>query len=121
MTPEEDWNYFAPSHDMHTAAAGVGALRMALLFGTGAIVLAMLIVPLAEQRSTQETADSLGLSEENVRVRLHRSRAALREQLHTTLGDCLPDAFAFEGSRCNRIVAKVLSTLTVQHGAPERT
>jgi RNA polymerase sigma-70 factor (ECF subfamily) len=81
----------------------------------------VLVLRDVEQRSTQETADSLGLSEENVRVRLHRSRAALREQLHTTLGDCLPDAFAFEGSRCYRIVAKVLSTLTVQHGAPERT
>jgi RNA polymerase sigma-70 factor (ECF subfamily) len=65
-----------------------------------------------EQRSTQETAESLGLSEENVRVRLHRSRAALRALVQRDLDGALRELFAFDGARCNRLVRAVLATLT---------
>ncbi len=40
-----------------------------------------------EQFSTRETAELLGISESNVKVRLLRARLQLRERLTTTLGD----------------------------------
>jgi RNA polymerase sigma-70 factor (ECF subfamily) len=65
-----------------------------------------------EQLSTAQAAESLGVSEENVRVRLHRSRAALRESLlHEEFQGAMGDAFAFDGQRCNRMVTAVLSRL----------
>jgi RNA polymerase sigma-70 factor (ECF subfamily) len=40
-----------------------------------------------EGLSVKETAEALGLSEANVKVRLLRARLQLREQLTRTLGD----------------------------------
>jgi len=51
MYPEDDWNDFAPSRDTHPVLGGLGSLRIALLFGSGAIALALLIVPFVEQRT----------------------------------------------------------------------
>jgi RNA polymerase sigma-70 factor (ECF subfamily) len=64
-----------------------------------------------ENLSTSETAGCLELSEEAVKVRLHRARAMLRDGLLRQLDRSLPDAFPFLGARCDRIVAAVLSEL----------
>lgn len=56
--------------------------------------------------SVRETSELLGLTEENVRVRTHRARAALRDVLSA---DITPDAaFAFDGVRCDRMVSAVM-------------
>jgi RNA polymerase sigma-70 factor (ECF subfamily) len=70
----------------------------------------VLILRQVEGLSGEETAASLGLSEEAVRVRLHRARAMLREQL-PGVDPAAPDPkpFGFAGERCNRIVERVLS------------
>jgi RNA polymerase sigma-70 factor (ECF subfamily) len=70
-----------------------------------------------EQLSTAETAEALDLSEENVKVRLHRARHALREILAEEIGQSAPQAFAFLAPRCDRVVHAVLSTI----GASPRT
>lgn len=72
----------------------------------------VLVLRDVEQRSTTETAESLGVSEENVRVRLHRSRAALRALIQEDIGDAMTDMFAFDGERCNRMTAGVLARLS---------
>lgn len=56
MTPEDDWNYFAPARDVQPLIGGLGSLRIALLFGSGAIALALLIVPFVEQRARIDLA-----------------------------------------------------------------
>jgi RNA polymerase sigma-70 factor (ECF subfamily) len=61
-----------------------------------------------EQLSTSETAECLGLSEEAVKTRLHRSRALLRRDLEKHLGPAITETYAFLGARCDRIVARVL-------------
>jgi len=61
-----------------------------------------------EQLSTQETADVLELSEEAVKVRLHRARGMLREALFNKVDRSLGGTFAFLGARCDRIVANVM-------------
>jgi RNA polymerase sigma-70 factor (ECF subfamily) len=64
-----------------------------------------------EQLSTQETADVLELSEEAVKVRLHRARGMLREALFAKVDRSLGGTFAFLGERCDRIVANVMARL----------
>ncbi len=64
-----------------------------------------------EQLSTTETADCLGLSEEAVKTRLHRSRALLRRDLVNRIGPAIAEAYAFLGVRCDRTVARVLQRI----------
>lgn len=65
-----------------------------------------------EQMSTIETATALDLSEENVKVRLHRARAMVRKELFARAGAEAPSAFGFMGVRCDRVVARVLQQIT---------
>jgi RNA polymerase sigma-70 factor, ECF subfamily len=64
-----------------------------------------------EQLSTAETADCLGLSEEAVKTRLHRSRALLRHDLEARAGRAIAASFAFMGDRCDRTVAAVMARI----------
>ncbi len=64
-----------------------------------------------QELNTAETAACLGLSEEAVRVRLHRGKALLREAMTARLEAGAPSAFAFLGARCDHIVATVLERL----------
>jgi RNA polymerase sigma-70 factor (ECF subfamily) len=64
-----------------------------------------------EELSTAEAAESLEISEENVKVRLHRARALLRRELYARAGSSRADAFAFMGIRCDRVVKNVFARL----------
>lgn len=64
-----------------------------------------------EQLSTTETASALDLSEENVKVRLHRARAMVRKNLFAQAGSEAPRAFGFMGERCDRVVARVMERI----------
>ena len=65
-----------------------------------------------EGLSTAETAECLGISEDNVKTRLHRARALLRDDLFERTGAATSGAFQFHLSRCNRVVAGVLEKIT---------
>lgn len=64
-----------------------------------------------EQLSTAEAAEVLGVTEETVRIRLHRGRRALREALAAEVGKGVTHAFQFLAPRCNRVVAAVMAAL----------
>ena len=64
-----------------------------------------------EELDTRETAACLELSEEAVRVRLHRARRTLREWLYERADALVGEAFSFAGERCDRIVAFVLDRI----------
>lgn len=64
-----------------------------------------------EELPTAETAACLGLSDEAVRVRLHRARHQLRESLAGALGAAAADAYHFAGERCDRLVLAVLDAI----------
>jgi len=61
--------------------------------------------------STAEAAEVLGVSEDVVKVRLHRARLALRDRLYERVGPASRGAFAFLGPRCDRMVAAVLGSI----------
>jgi len=64
-----------------------------------------------EELTTSETAAALDLSEENVKVRLHRGHAMLRGWLFARVGAEAKNAFPFMGVRCDRVVRGVFPRL----------
>jgi RNA polymerase sigma-70 factor (ECF subfamily) len=67
-----------------------------------------------EGLSTSEAAEALDVSEDVVKARLSRGRAALRRVLLDRTGAAAPDAFRFYRPRCDRVVAKVLARISGQ-------
>lgn len=64
-----------------------------------------------EEMSTSEVASVLGLTEENVKIRLFRARAMTRKRLFAMTGAASARAFEFGAARCDRIVAAVLQRI----------
>ena len=64
-----------------------------------------------EGLSTLDVAQCLGVSEDVVKTRLSRARAALRRVLLERTGATAPDAFRFYRPRCDRVVAQVLTRI----------
>ena len=65
-----------------------------------------------EGMSTEETATCLSLTPENVKVRLHRARTALRRKLYDAVGASTARCFEFHAVRCDRIVSGVFQRLS---------
>lgn len=64
-----------------------------------------------EELSTSETAAALDLTEDNVKIRLHRGRAMARTWLLNHVGEQAKNAFPFMGVRCDRVVQRVFARL----------
>jgi RNA polymerase sigma-70 factor, ECF subfamily len=64
-----------------------------------------------EGLSTADVAEALQVSEDVVKTRLSRGRAALRRVLLERTHATAPDAFRFYRPRCDRIVAHVLARI----------
>jgi RNA polymerase sigma-70 factor (ECF subfamily) len=64
-----------------------------------------------EGLNTAEVAECLGVSEDVVKTRLSRARAALRRDLYERAGLAAPSAFTFQRPRCDRIVAAVMERI----------
>ena len=67
-----------------------------------------------EELSVEETAAVLEIPEATVRTRFFRARSLLREALAQKMDLACEDAFSFDGARCDRIVASVLSRIRGQ-------
>jgi RNA polymerase sigma-70 factor (ECF subfamily) len=66
-----------------------------------------------EGMSTEEAAQCLSLTQENVKVRLHRAHAKLRKQLYAAVGATTARCFQFRAFRCDRVVSGVFKSLGV--------
>jgi RNA polymerase sigma-70 factor (ECF subfamily) len=58
-----------------------------------------------------ETAAALDISVENVKTRLHRGRAMLRQRLERRAGMIDPHVFPIHAARCDRVVAAVFQKI----------
>lgn len=65
-----------------------------------------------EQMSIVDVANALDLSENVVKIRLHRARRALRKTIYARTGGQLTGTFPFHASRCDRVVAAVLARIS---------
>jgi RNA polymerase sigma-70 factor (ECF subfamily) len=64
-----------------------------------------------EEMTVEEVSSSLGIPQATVRTRFFRARSLLREALSREIDFVFEEAFAFDGARCDRIVARVLARL----------
>jgi RNA polymerase sigma-70 factor (ECF subfamily) len=64
-----------------------------------------------EGMTTAETADCLEITEETVKMRLHRARELVRTELYARAGAASSKAFEFLGRSCDRIVQAVLQRI----------
>jgi RNA polymerase sigma-70 factor (ECF subfamily) len=64
-----------------------------------------------EGLNTAETAEVLNVSDDVVKTRLSRARAALRRDLFERAGLAAHSAFSFHQRRCDRIVAAVMARI----------
>lgn len=96
------------------AAAAQGEIRRLLEAAIDALPQAqrtVFVLRAVEEFSTEDTAACLGIPQETVKTRLHRARQALRRRLQHRVAAALTDTFPFAGTRCDRVVAAVLSRL----------
>ena len=69
-----------------------------------------------EGMSTAEVAAALDVTEDVVKTRLSRARAAIRRDLLAQTGSSAPDVFRFYRPRCDRVVAQVLGRIAAAVG-----
>ncbi len=62
-----------------------------------------------EELSVEDVAQALDIPEATVRTRFFRARGLLRESLAQEMDAGLSEAYAFDGARCDRIVADVMA------------
>jgi RNA polymerase sigma-70 factor (ECF subfamily) len=67
-----------------------------------------------EEMSTIDTANALEITEENVKIRLHRARVLLRKSLYARAGIERKEAFNFNAVRCDRVVKNVFERIQKQ-------
>ena len=72
---------------------------------------AVFVMREVEEMTARETAEALDIPEATVRTRLFRARALLRESLDRDMDSARGGVFSFDGARCDRIVANVLSRI----------
>jgi RNA polymerase sigma-70 factor (ECF subfamily) len=73
----------------------------------------VVVMRLVQGLSTTEVAEALELSEANVKVRLHRAREKLKEDLILVAEreGLFESTWAFDGERCDRMVARVMRSI----------
>jgi RNA polymerase sigma-70 factor, ECF subfamily len=67
-----------------------------------------------EELSVEETATCLAIPEATVRTRFFRARSMLREAVARDIDLAVEGAFAFDGARCDRIVAGVFDRIELE-------
>jgi RNA polymerase sigma-70 factor (ECF subfamily) len=100
----------APDADL--ARARVGALLESCLANIPQGNREVMVLRDVLELDTAETAACLGLSEEAVRVRLHRARAAIAAALTEQLAEHAREIYQFDGERCDRITAQVMGNVS---------
>jgi Sigma-70, region 4 len=64
-----------------------------------------------EEMTTAETPGCLSLTEDNIKIRLHRDHGMLRSELYESARISEANAFPFHAPRCDRIVTNVFARL----------
>lgn len=101
----------APTPEDDALAGAVGVMLEGAVDSLPATYRSVFMLREIEGMSTAETAECLELSEEAVKVRLHRGRALLRREIYKRTGNATVSAFRFAGPRCDGLVATVLARI----------
>lgn len=101
----------SPDPEQRASIAELGQLLEEAVLGLPDQYRTVVMLRDVEEMSTSETAAALDLTEQNVKVRLHRGRAMMRDWLFARVGGNGKDAFSFMGVRCDRVVLGVFGGL----------
>jgi RNA polymerase sigma-70 factor (ECF subfamily) len=106
--------FASPSRDPEQTAANTELSRLLerLIEALPDGIRSVFVLREVEGMNTSETAEALDISEESVRVRLHRARASLRDSLAAHAIRDQRRLFAFHAVRCDRVVRNVLDRIT---------
>jgi|SRR6516162_5451953 RNA polymerase sigma-70 factor (ECF subfamily) len=110
----DDMTFASASGDSpETAAANseLGAALEVAILSLPQKYRSVVILRDVEELTTAEVASTLEISEDTVRVRLHRAHAQVRRALYRQSGQCARDLFTFPATRCDRVVLAVLSRI----------
>ncbi|HEY2798650.1 MAG TPA: RNA polymerase sigma factor [Thermoanaerobaculia bacterium] len=101
----------SPAPDPETDAAGteMRAILEAAVAALPETYRTVFVLRAVEDMSTEETAESLEITTDAVKTRLHRARGLLRKDLFARAGASQAALYPFAGARCDRIVSAVLS------------
>lgn len=108
----------SPDPEQTASTAELGDLLEQALLGLPDQYRSVVMLRDVEEMSTSETAAALDLTEENVKVRLHRGHAMMRGWLFSRVGSSAKSAFPFMGVRCDRVVSGVFARLAALAAAP---
>lgn len=95
-----------------TAARELGVVLRAAVDELPEPLREVFILREVEGLSTAEAAECLEISVANVKVRLHRARAALQSDVDRRLGAAARSLYSFDGERCDRLVHGVLRRIS---------
>jgi RNA polymerase sigma-70 factor (ECF subfamily) len=101
----------APDPERQAFARELGALLESAVDGLGDGYREVFMLREIQGMSTAETAAALEISEDLVKTRLSRARAALRRDLLERANATAPSAFTFGQARCDRVVAAVMERI----------
>ena len=106
---EENMNEATPEQPEHAALrAETRRLLEGKIDALPEVFRTVFVLRALEELTVEETAASLGIPAATVRTRFFRAKGLLREALAREIDFAYGDAFAFDGARCDRIVATVL-------------
>ncbi|OLD54629.1 MAG: hypothetical protein AUI64_04610 [Acidobacteria bacterium 13_1_40CM_2_64_6] len=100
-----------PDPERQAYAAELGHVLESAIDGLPDTYRIVFMLRQVEGLSTSETAAGLALGEEAVKTRLHRARVMLRGPITQRLGSVSAQTFQFHATRCDRVVAAVLTRI----------
>jgi RNA polymerase sigma-70 factor, ECF subfamily len=109
----------SPDPEQRASIAELGRLLEDAVLDLPEQYRAVIMLRDVEELTTAETAAALDLTEDNVKVRLHRGRAMMRDRLFARVGTGARNAFPFMGDRCDRVVLGVFVRLRDLDPSPE--
>jgi RNA polymerase sigma-70 factor (ECF subfamily) len=117
LDSEPEWSAMspqAPTSKSPEANAANNELRASLEAAISSLpqkYRSVVILRDVEELTTAEVATSLEISEDLIKVQLHRGRALVRKALFRQSGQAIRELFAFPATRCDRVVAAVLARI----------
>jgi RNA polymerase sigma-70 factor (ECF subfamily) len=108
----------APNPEQQASTVEAGSLLEQTILALPEGYRAVLMMRDIEGMNTAETAECLDITEENVKVRLHRARALMRRELYSRVGATSSAAFQFMGARCDRLVKTVFERIALLDHQP---
>lgn len=81
MSLDRDWDSIRPERSFRVADAGMGMLRITLLFGSAAVALALVATPFLDSQTQQQIARDGGLDMASTGSIGHRDTYTLRRSV----------------------------------------